>query len=234
MRILLTRPAESAARTRERLASHGHAVIALPLFRLNRRRWTPPPGGLDALLLTSAAAARFAGSGIARYRHLPCYCIGARTADAARAAALQTLQTPPVTDIDALLAAMAGDGVRRALHLAGRDVTAAHVPAPMTLVRRTVYAADAVRWNEAETAAAAAADMAFVYSARGGAALAAAMTGIAARPRLAAISVAAAAAAGDGWPQVIVARQPNEDALFAAAGLVCDKRPDGQNGARTS
>ena len=40
---------------------------------------------------------------------------------------------------------------------------------------------------------------------------------------IAALSTKVAAAAGDGWRQVSIAATPNEAALFAAAGLVCDK-----------
>ena len=65
----------------------GLEPIVAPLFTVRALAWTPPdPARFDAVLLTSANAARHGGDGMTPFLALPCYAVGERTAAAARSA----------------------------------------------------------------------------------------------------------------------------------------------------
>jgi uroporphyrinogen-III synthase len=88
VRVLITRPQEAARETAERVAALGHEPLIAPMLE------TVFPGyafsGLEraqALLVTSANAVA-ALERIEGARRLPVYAVGARTAEAARAAGL--------------------------------------------------------------------------------------------------------------------------------------------------
>jgi uroporphyrinogen-III synthase len=216
----VTRPAASAAATADRLRALGHEPIVAPLFDYVARAWQPPEGAFDALVLTSAAAVRLAGPGLDALRPLRCHVVGAATAAAAHQAGLAVVSSD-AGNAAALLARLAAAGARRVLHLAGRDVVDTPTP-PFELVRRVVYAAERRDWSAGEAAAAAAADVALAYSPRAAVALAESLdAAVRARIRLAALSAAVAAAAGDGWAAYDLAATPDDQALFAAAGLLC-------------
>lgn len=225
-RVLVTRPEPGAGETAARLAARGHAPLVLPLFETAVTGWAPPDDVPDAVMLTSAAATRHGGPGLAAYFGLPCFCVGERTAAAAREAGFTDVRAPQVRDGGALLSAIAATGHRGILHLAGADVAAYPPPEGLRVTRRVVYAAHPRAWSAAERDAALAATCALAFSPRGAARLAEALGADRAAFHLAAISPNAAEAAGEGWASVAVAATPDEDALFAAAGLLCDK-PDG-------
>lgn len=86
-RVLVTRPEPDAAQTAARLAATGYAPIVLPLFEtlaLAVDRSAIPRDAV-AVAATSANAIRLAPREIvAALRHLDCFCVGAKTADAAR------------------------------------------------------------------------------------------------------------------------------------------------------
>ncbi len=91
-RILLTRAAEQAEATAERLRGRGYAPVVAPLVRVD---FAPPPDpalfeGVQAVLLTSQNGLR-ALSG--RGAHLPVLAVGDRTAEAARAAGYRDVRS---------------------------------------------------------------------------------------------------------------------------------------------
>lgn len=209
-RALVLRPAPGNARTCAALAAAGFAPVALPLFQVTPRDWTPPdPAGFDALLLTSAQAVRHAGAGLARLAALPVVAVGAATAEAARAAGLRVAI---VGTRDAAAAIAQAHAYPRLLHLAGRDRVAQPGVAAVT-----VYASDPL--PIAPTAIAAAVDaMVLLHSARAARRFAdLAATLPRERVRIAAISATVAAAAGDGWASVVTAARPDDAALVQAA-----------------
>lgn len=225
-RVLVTRPQPGAGETAAHLAAHGHTPLVLPLFETAASDWTPPAQAPDAVMLTSAAAARHGGVGLAAYLDLPCFCVGARTADAAHAAGFADLRAPQVRDGGELLTAIAAAGYRDILHLSGAEIAAYPPPEPLRVTRRVVYAAHPRAWSVADRDSARTATSALAFSPRGAARLAEALGEDRAAFHLTAISPNAAAAAGGGWASVAVAATPDEDALFAAAGLLCDKPHD--------
>jgi uroporphyrinogen-III synthase len=213
---LILRPEPGASSTRARAEAVGFTAIVAPFFTVAPVAWdAPDPGAHDALMLTSANALRHAGPDLARYRALPIYAVGETTAAAARAAGFAGIRTGD-DDATVLLAMMAADGVKRPLHLAGREHRGGGHP-HLFVTRAIVYAADAVgQLPSAAREALATGAVALLHSPRA-AALLAALVEDRASTAIAAISPAAADAAGPGWRAVAVAATPDDAALLAAA-----------------
>ncbi|MBB4631554.1 uroporphyrinogen-III synthase [Sphingosinicella soli] len=225
-RVLITRPHPGAGETAARILALGHEPVVAPLFEITARQWAAPAAMPDAVMFTSAAAPREGGPAMASFLALPCFCVGARTAAAARLAGFTDVRAPDVDDGGALLAAIAAAGKVSVLHLCGLEIAGYAPPPGLRLDRRVVYGASLHGWTDEERETARGADVALVYSPRGGEALAAALGAGRSNVRLAAISRNAASAAGDGWAARAVAARPEEDALFAAAKLLCEKQAD--------
>ena len=214
-RVLILRPEPGAGESAARAQALGLDPVVAPLFTVRPLAWQPPEGRFDALLLTSANAARHAGV----LPELPCYAVGEATAAAAHGAGLAEVVTGP-SDGAAALALAAADGRRRILHLCGQD----HVPlaAPgIEVVRRSVYAADALTALPAAAAAALAGGAIVLLHSPRAARIFAALAGARETLRIAAISPAAAAAAGHGWSEVRIARAPRDQALLELAAQLC-------------
>lgn len=221
-RVLVLRPQPGADATAARAAALGLAATVAPLFTTIALPWAAPsPDAYDALMLTSANAVRLGGAQLASYRALPVFAVGEATAAAARAAGFANVRAGD-TDIVALLALVAAAGVTRLLHLTGREHRDVGHPA-LTIHRVPVYAADAeAALPDPARAALAEGAVAMLHSPRAAACFAA-LVDDRAPIRIAAISAAAARAAGDGWAAVAVADKPNDDALLAAAARLCDQ-----------
>jgi uroporphyrinogen-III synthase len=214
MRLLVLRPEPGATATAARALAHGFTPIVAPLFEVRPRAWERPDAHVDAVMLTSANAARAVGDRAAELRGLPLYAVGARTAEAAR-----TLGLAPVhvgeSGVADLVGRAARDGVRTLLHLAGEDRTEFD-PAGLSIVTRIVYAAEPVEPPPALPAKDA---VALLHSARAARRLATLVD--ASGYAIAALGPAVAAAAGPGWRAVAIAGRPDDDALLAAAARLC-------------
>jgi uroporphyrinogen-III synthase len=220
--LLILRPQPGAARTAQRAAALGLQPVVAPLFAVAPLHWdAPEPSGYDALLLTSANAARFGGR---RFTALPVYAVGEATAAAARDAGYGDVRVGP-SDGAAAAAMMGANGVTRALHLCGRDHVSLSAPG-VTIDRRCVYAAEPVSaLPEAARQALAAGAVVLLHSARAADRLAALVAEREA-VRIAAISAAAAAAAGEGWAAKAVAAAPRDEALLELAAQLCQNGGD--------
>ena len=120
LRVWVARPLPAGARTADRLAALGHRPLLAPVLDLAPSGAPAPAGPFDALVLTSASAVpAIAGSHLAA---LPTYCVGARTAAAARAAGLGPVHEAG-GDARALadLVGVALPPGARLLHAAGRE-----------------------------------------------------------------------------------------------------------------
>lgn len=84
MRLLVTRPEPGASVTAARLAAAGHAPLVSPVLTAERVAATIPAQPWQAMLVTSAAAARFAPANLERT--ISVLAVGDATAEAARAA----------------------------------------------------------------------------------------------------------------------------------------------------
>lgn len=218
--LLVLRPQPGAEATCARARAMGFEAIEAPLFGIVPIAWAMPAERIDAVMLTSANAARHGG--IAAPIGLPAFVVGAATAEAARGAGYRDVRDA-AGDGAALLALVERERPGRLLHLVGRD----HAPldsATVAIVRRVVYAAEPVAALPATAAAALARDaIALLHSPRAAATFGALVdaAGIArASVRIAAIS---RAAAGSGWRAQAIAATPDDDALLAAAAELCDR-----------
>jgi uroporphyrinogen-III synthase len=90
MQVLVTRPPEDGARTAQKLIALGHRALLAPVTRIVPTGDPMPSEPYDALIVTSAHAAKAAAS---LDRRKPVFAVGDRTAEAARAAGLAGVVT---------------------------------------------------------------------------------------------------------------------------------------------
>lgn len=220
--LILIRPQpgndESAVRARAR----GLAVVQLPFFDVAAvRGGALPAGPFDAVLLTSANAARHGAAALRTLADLPVYAVGDATASAALDAGVE-LVTTGGGDAESTAALIAANGLRRVLHLCGAEIRPFD-PHGLEITRYIVYRATETS-DEAIRPALAALDTGVVaiHSPRAGRRLAELVEpGKRARFHIAAISTAAAAACGPGWGGISVAERPDDTALLACAETLC-------------
>ncbi|MFC7499331.1 uroporphyrinogen-III synthase [Enterovirga sp. GCM10030262] len=232
-RILILRPEPGAGETAARARALGLDPVSAPLFAIRPLTWVPPAvGGAEAVLLTSANAARCGGEALGAFAGLPCYAVGDATAAAARVAGFADVRVGS-TDGEALVEMMAVDGIRGAFHPCGRD----HIPlehSRIAIERRIVYASVGVEsLPDAAAAALRSGALPLIHSPRA-AALFADLVDKAGLDRhaiaVAAISEAASAAAGDGWRAKAAADEPRDDALLELAAKLCQTAAGGGAG----
>jgi uroporphyrinogen-III synthase len=220
--VLILRPAGGADRTAAAARASGLRPLRYPLFAVEPVDWdAPDAASFDAVLLTSANAARSGGPALARYAALPVHAVGATSAAAARAAGFTDVREGG-GDIAGTLPLIAAAGHRRLLHLAGEDVRPFDAGALM-IERRILYRA--APSGDAAGLAAALEDAAvvLVHSPRAGERLASLTAAPQRQARaLAAISPAALEASGQGWAVAAAAVTPGDAALLALAGKLCD------------
>jgi len=220
--LVVTRADPGGAATAARAAAMGLDVRHLPLFEARALDWSiPDPADFDALLITSAQAARLAGPGLSRLASLPVYAVGRASADAAAAAGLAIARVGG-TDAQSLVDAMTSSNIGRILWLCGRDRSALD-PRGADLVARACYAVDPVPppagWAEAVAGPA----VLLVHSGRGARRLADLVPTGRERLSLVAISAAVARAAGAGWDRIVLAERPDDAAMLAQAHALCHK-----------
>lgn len=124
MRILLTRPEPEALRTAETLRAAGHTVTVAPLMRTEAVA-ADIAGRFAAVLMTSANAARMVAAHprAAELTGLPVFAVGARSAQAARAAGFRDVISADgaLPDLVRLVAARFAGSGERLLYLGGED-----------------------------------------------------------------------------------------------------------------
>ena len=222
--MLIIRAQPGASETAARGAARGLDCRIVPLFTAQSVLWEAPEAGrFDAVMLTSAHAPRHAGPGQAVYRALPCYAVGESTAAAAAQAGYTDVRCGS-GDGDALLALIERDGVRRLLHLCGRNRRAYERPG-IAISRTLVYAVEGVPRLPAAGLAALRDDAVVLLHSPRAAAHFGQVHDAAGLNRgsrcLAAISAATAQAAGTGWKRVAVADRPRDEPLLELAAKLC-------------
>lgn len=213
MKVLILRPKPGAGETAARARALGLEPVVAPLFAVRPLAWdAPDPATFDAVVLTSANAARHGGGGMTPFLALPCYAVGERTAEAALAGGFADIRAGGA-DGRGLIALAAEEGVRSAIHFCGRDHIALGEPVAAEV---PVYAAELID----DFPAGAGAALALLHSPRAAAAFAQRVHNRAAM-RVAAISAQTADAAGGGWKSVHVAAAPTDQALLELAAQLC-------------
>ncbi|WP_271299931.1 uroporphyrinogen-III synthase [Sphingomonas sp. CV7422] len=218
---LVVRPAPGDARSLARLHAGGGDAIGWPLFAATGVAWTPPAAaGFDSLLLTSTNAIRHAGDGLAVFAALPVIAVGSQTARVAAAAGLDVAVTG-AGGVAAALAAADAAGLRRPLHLAGRDHVASGHPTAI------VYASVALPVDAAAFAAAATDRVVLLHSVRAARRVADLLADRRARSAIAALSPAVCAAAGTGWAAAATAASPDDTSVCTLALSMIDRAAGG-------
>jgi uroporphyrinogen-III synthase len=219
-RLVVLRPEPGATETVRKARERGLDAVAIPLFEVEPVAWEVPDiNQFDALLLTSANAVLYGSASLEALKCLPAYAVGAATAEAAREAGFDVAMTGD-SGVDELLSRIR-PGVKL-LHICGEHRRAPADPlqaiTPITVYRSRERPSPDLRLSEGAVV--------LVHSPRA-AAVFRKMLGAAnfnrASVAIAAISRAAAEAAGGGWESIDVAGRPSDDALLALAERLCNK-----------
>ena len=124
MRLLVTRPEPDATHTVQALRTRGHNVLVVPLLQTQTID-VAFSGPYAAVLMTSANAARALAPHprAAELTRLPAFTVGARSAEAARAAGFGgvTSADGALADLVTLVASRFAGGSQPLLYLAGED-----------------------------------------------------------------------------------------------------------------
>ena len=217
-RLFLFRPEPGARHSADQARAMGLDVALIPLFAIEPIEWkAPDPADFDAILLTSANAVRYCGEGIDSLRGLPVHCVGEATALAANLAGLGVASVGR-SGIDELLGTI--PGTTRLLHLCGEDRRG---PADNSHAVTCVAVYRAVPTERPSELDQLPGTVAAVHSPRAAQRLAGLVDDqVRAKVRVAAISPAAADAAGAGWESVEAASEPNDSALLALCARLCE------------
>jgi uroporphyrinogen-III synthase len=217
-RVVVLRPEPGASETVARAEKLGLNAVAIPLFEVEAVDWTAPePAGFDGLLLTSANAVRHGGEQLQSLRGLPVYAVGKSTGEAAREAGFD-VKSVGDAGVDRLLGSIEPD--LKLLHLCGEDRKAPE-EASQNITPVPVYRARPLPQPDL---GAVEGSVVLIHSPRAGRRLAELVDDHGAIA-IAAISEAAAEAAGDGWQTVEAAEKPDDEALLALAARLCNKPP---------
>lgn len=217
-RLFVLRPEPAAHRTVERAQALGLEAISVPLFQLEAIEWPlPDPAQFDGILLTSANAVNMGGRQLERLRRLPVHAVGEATAVAAEVAGFG-LASVGKGGVEDLLESIEPDA--RLIHLCGEDRRPPEQPR-QAISCVTVYRARVV--DEPANLQTLLGQVAMIHSPRAAKRLAELLPeGARKSVRIAAISKAAADAAGSGWADVQIANAPTDSALLALARGLCE------------
>ena len=216
--LLVLRPEPGASATARLAEARGLAASCRPLFAVAPIAWSPPDrNDFDAIMMTSANAARHAGAGLDRYLALPLFAVGARTAEAAHAAGFTSIRTG-TGDAAQLIAQAVAQGVRRMLHVCGADLIEAG-DAGLRITPIPVYAS--LEIDPPPFLGDAGDHVTLLHSPRAAVRFAA-LSPPRDQCRIAAISAATLAAAGADWADAAVAIHPTDSALLDAAARLCE------------
>lgn len=214
--LAVLRPAPCNLRTATMIEQAGGRSLLMPLFEVRALPWSPPRAAdHDALVLTSANAVRLGGDGLDALRSLPVHAVGGATARAATEAGFRVVSVGK-GGVEELSSALATAGVIRALHLTGADHRSVSERVAHTIAVYESVALDPGPAALSELRR----SVTLLHSPRAGAWLRTLLDRHRIAPHtmaIAAISPAAADAAGAGWRAVTIATQPTDATLTAAA-----------------
>ena len=222
--VIVLRPQPGADSTARKARTMGLAPHILPLFEARPVDWVAPPADdFDALLLTSANAARLGGDGLCAYTHLPIYAVGPATAAAIRTRGVERL-VEGTGDGSAIAARIVADGHRAVLHLGGTTL-APMESGSLHMTRIAVYSMAAAVPPPDLAGAVPPGAILLVHSPRAGGRLAALVPDERRGAlHLVAISPAALAACGTGWASGQSADRPLDEEMLALAARLCEGR----------
>lgn len=219
--VIILRPEPGASETAARAKRLGLDPRLCPLFEARPIDWEGPPARqFDALLMTSAQAARLGGSQLSLYKSLPAYAVGRATAKAMQEEGFGHV-VQGERDGSAIARRIATDGHRRVLHLGGTTLATIN-PGPLTIDRVAVYTIGPRSGVELDPQLERDAIL-LVHSPRAGSKLAE-LVGPDRRSGLhiIAISPAALNACGADWASGDAPGSPDDERMLALAARLCE------------
>jgi uroporphyrinogen-III synthase len=217
--VLILRPEPGNSASCARAIKLGLEPISVPLFRIESVAWhAPDPKNYTAIMMTSANAARFAGTQLAQYSHIPLFAVGAATAESARDSGFTSVVSGE-KNVAHLLATFATLGPQKILHLCGEDRIAL-ASSGLEIDQRIVYRSVPIQQDLKNLFSVSRFMICLVHSPRAGerfADLCDAQHIEKSKILIVAISGAAARAAGPGWEKVAISANPRDDALLQIA-----------------
>jgi uroporphyrinogen-III synthase len=220
MPLLIVRPKAGADATASRARDFGIDPLTLPLFQVEPLSWeVPDPAAFDAVMITSANALRFGGTGLQSLLDLPVYAVGAATAEAARNIGLYVAVTG-ANGAEQLLRAASDNGIKRLLWLAGEDHQNGATPQQMSIAIVPIYRSAAISPPPLLAPVITSSMLVALHSVRAAKHFAAICDAQAIERKdiaLVALSFPIASAAGNGWRDIRIAGAPDDHALLCAA-----------------
>lgn len=221
MPVIVIRPEPGCSATLAAARELGLEARGFPLFTIDARSWEAPPAPeIDALLLGSANALRWAGQSLAQYAGKPAYVVGEATASAAEAAGFK-IAASGMGGLQDVVGAITHE---RMLRLTGEEFVKLEIPPGITLIERIVYTSKA-RQMPAELAELLASPaVVMLHSAAAARHFSAECERLGldrSQLTLAVIGPRVAEAAGPGWRLIGAAPKPSDHALLALATRLC-------------
>ncbi len=217
--LLIVRPEPGASATADRARALGLDARPYPLFETRALDWSvPDPDDFDAVLMTSANAARRGGAGLARLAHLPVIAVGEASAAAANDAGFADVRAG-TGDGAAAVSLAASAGYRRLLHLCGHDFRAL-VHDEVAITPLHVFIAALLPATPALLDCLAKPCVVLAHSPRAAARLAE-LASNRGHVDLVTISAAASHAAGTSWRSCQHSAKPDDEAMLALAAPLC-------------
>jgi uroporphyrinogen-III synthase len=227
--VIVIRPEPGTSATVASAEKFGLQAYGFPLFAVAPLPWEPVPREeVDAVLLGSANALRHGGAELARYRGLPAYVVGTKTAEAAHEAGLEVLRIAH-GGLQAVMAYLAPEH-RRLLRLAGRERIELALPRGHEMTTREIYASTSLAMPAELTALLKEPAVVLLHSGEAAAHFAAECTRLSVDRRriaLACIGPRVAQKAGSHWISTRSAQTPDDTALLALAAEMCKDFPSG-------
>lgn len=220
--LIAIRPEPGCAATVAAARDLGLEASGYPMFEVRALAWELPDEPVGALLVGSANAFRHGGALLGILRDKPVYAVGATTAQAATMAGF-TVAAIGTGGLQTVLDRI--HTARRALlRLCGQDRVALEPSGGVRIIERAVYRSDPVPMPDALVGQLARPAVVLLHSAQAARHFAAECaarkldrSGIA----LVAIGPRVGAAADGGWAHVSTATHPDDAAMLALAGNLC-------------
>lgn len=215
MKLLIARPQPGADATAARVNAAGHMAVCMPLFATQAVAWDLPKiDDYDGLLLTSANALRHAGDMLPLLTGLPLFAVGQNSADYAQSVGFDVRQVGSA-GIESLLEQI---DARRLLWLAGEDRTSFAPPPAMDIDCRIVYRSAALPMPDDFRENLMEADYVLLHSARAASRFTSLVEEVQLQKNaisIAALSEKIAQAAGSGWANIRIAKEPTDNDLLS-------------------
>ncbi len=234
--VIIIRPQPGASATLAAARAMNLNAHVFPMFQVHPMPWDMPDAeSFDALLLGSANAVRHGGAALSTYAGKPTYAVGEITAQTARDAGLDVIQTG-TGGLQDVLGTLTPDH-RRLLRLAGKQRVELTAPNGVSITECEVYSSDPLPMPGELTKILARPALVMLHSAEAARHFAASCEtrGIdRSMVMLACIGPRVADAAGNGWQDVRAAAESSEKALLALAREMCKETRGSQNDEATT